>query len=189
MRELRNAFKMLLWMVFLTGIAYPLIVTGIAQLLMHDRANGGLIVVKEKLIGAENIGQKFTSDKYFWGRPSAVEYNPLPSGGSNLGPTSTALKNTVETRKAALIKAVGTDANTHVPSELLFASGSGLDPHISPKSAIYQMDRVLKARHLDTPREKLQVMELIESMTEKPWFGNPVVNVLKLNLALDDQRS
>lgn len=176
-----NSLRMLFWMALLTGVAYPLLITLIAQLTSHDDANGGFVTSKEKLIGAQLIGQKFQSDRYFWGRPSSSNYNALASGGSDLAPTSAALKKAVDERRKAFN---GVD---EIPSQLLYASGSGLDPHIGPKAAYYQVDRIAKARGVE--REK--VVKLIDRMTEKRFcgfIGEPCVNVLKLNLALDEGR-
>lgn len=165
----------------ITGLAYPLIVTGIAQLLFKDQANGSLLYQNEKIVGSSLIGQPFSDPKYFWGRPSATSpmpYNGAASAGSNQGPTNPALKEAVEGR----IKDHG--GKTPVPADLVTASGSGLDPHISPAAAEYQIERVSKARNL--PPEKLR--ELVQNNTEGRQLGilgEPRVNVLRLNLALD----
>ncbi len=169
---------MYLWLLLVTGVAYPLFITLIAQGIMRDRADGGIIVRDGKPIGASLIAQKFESDKYFWPRPSSVDYNPLPSGGSNLGPTSSDLKKSVEERQSRFA------TKRAIPSELLFASGSGLDPHISPKAAYFQVERIVKARGID-PKT---VAKLIEDHTEGRllgFIGEPCVNVLLLNRALD----
>lgn len=177
---------MFLWMSLITGILYPLLITGIAQLTMNNNANGSFITYQEKLVGSSLIGQKFSSDKYFWGRPSFIDYNPLPSGGSNLGPTSMALKTLIEERRAFLSKAHEiTDPNL-IPNELLFSSGSGLDPHITYKTAYFQINRVLKARGI----ENRSILEnMINSLTENRKlgiFGIRHINVLLLNKALDE---
>ena len=175
---------MFLWMTFLTGIIYPLLITAIAQLTMKQKADGDFLSVKDKTVGATLIAQKFESDKYFWARPSAVDYNPLPSGGSNLGPTSAALKKAVEERQEKIIKAHPVDKNK-IPTELLFASGSGLDPHISVFTAYFQIERVAKSRGL----ESSDIKHLIDSMVIKPrlgFLGEACVNVLMLNKALDE---
>jgi K+-transporting ATPase ATPase C chain len=182
MKELIAALRMFLWMTILTGIAYPLIVTGIAQLTMKHKADGSMVDVDGKIVGSALIGQKFTSDRYFWGRPSSVDYNPLPSGGSNLGPTSEALKKAVEERRAAVVKAQEGVDPAAVPSELLYASGSGLDPHISPATAKYQIPRIMKARNL---KDEKDIIRLIDELTEKSIVGHTSVNVLLLNVALD----
>lgn len=181
-----NNIRMFLWMTLVTGIAYPLLMIAIAQLTMQQHADGDLITVQEKTIGAALIAQKFEENHYFWPRPSFNDYNPLPSGGSNLGPTSAVLKKIVEDRKAAISKAndIADSLNKNIPQELLFASGSGLDPHISPATAHFQIRRIAKARGLNDETLSL----LIDNLTEKRRFGfigEPCVNVLKLNLTLD----
>jgi potassium-transporting ATPase KdpC subunit len=183
MKKLAHSLRMFLWMVFLTGIVYPLLITAIAQLTMKSQADGEFVLSKEKKIGALLIGQKFESDKYFWSRPSATDYNALPSGGSNLGPTSVELKKIVQKRLEKITKADPV-AKNEVPSELLFASGSGLDPHISVSAANFQVKRVAKARGLD----QQQVKKLIEKQKIAPSFGflgEERVNVLLLNYSLD----
>lgn len=178
MTYLWNSFRMLVWMTILTGIAYPLIVTLVAQGTMKHTADGSLIVKNDTVIGSTLLAQKFESDKYFWPRPSAIDYNPLPSGGSNLGPTSLTLKKSVQERKSKY-------PDEEVPSLLLYASGSGLDPHISVKAANIQVDRIVKARGID----RQAVENLVKNCVEKRHFGflgEPKINVLKLNLALDE---
>lgn len=177
---MKAALRLFLWMVLLTGIAYPLLITLIAFSAFKHQSEGGFVNVDGKLVGARLIAQKFESEKYFWPRPSSTSYNPLPSGGSNLGPTSAALKKAVEERKSALSKAHSSD----IPRELLFASGSGLDPHISLQAAYYQVDRIAKARGLDAQNIK----KVIVSQIEGRFLGVPCVNVLELNLALDRQK-
>jgi len=157
--------------------------TGLAQAMFPSRAEGDFISVGERTVGARLIGQKFEGPRYFWSRPSAIDYNPLPSGGSNLGPTSESLKRAVEERRTKL-KAAHPDQPGEPPQDLLFASGSGLDPHISPAAAEYQVSRVARARGL----EARKIRELISGATQERSFGflgEPVVNVLLLNLALD----
>lgn len=175
---------MFLWMTCLTGIIYPLLITALAQLTMKQKADGDFFASKEKMIGAKLIAQKFENDKYFWSRPSSIDYNPLPSGGSNLGPTSAALKKVVEERQEKILKAHQVDKDK-IPSELLFASGSGLDPHISLSTAYFQVDRIAKSRGM----ENKTIKNLIDSMIIKPslgFLGEAHVNVLMLNKALDD---
>jgi len=184
MNTVWNNFKMFLWLTLITGVIYPLFITGIAQLTMKKNAEGDFLSSNGKIIGSTLIAQKFESDKYFWSRPSAVDYNPLPSGGSNLGPTSMALKKAVEERKEKNSKANQVDKN-NIPSELLFASGSGLDPHISISAAYFQIDRVAKARNI----ERKKIEQLVDHMTIKRrlgFLGEPHVNVLLLNLSLDE---
>ncbi len=184
------AIKFLLVMTVLTGVIYPFFMTGVAQLAFPARANGSLVKEGGKIIGSELIGQKFDSSIYFWSRPSAIDYNPIPSGASNLGPTSDKLKKQVaERRKLFAINNSIADTSA-IPKEMLFASGSGLDPHISPEAALLQLNRVAKARNLNET-QKQKVEQLIKNKTEEPQFflfGEPRINVFKLNLALDSIR-
>lgn len=173
---MKTALRMFIAMMVLTGVLYPLLITAIAKIAFPFKAEGQFVAVKGKKTGSLLIGQKFESDRYFWPRPSAVDYNPLPSGGSNLGWTSDALKQAVEKRREKLQKA---------PAELLFASGSGLDPHISIETAYYQIDRIAAARGL----ERSRIKELIDDKIQNPqlgFLGPKYVNVLALNLALDE---
>ncbi len=175
---------MFLWLSLLTGVIYPVLITIAVQFSMKERADGSLIRSRNKIIGAKLIGQKFSTDKYFWGRPSAVDYNPLPSGGSNLGPTSKELEKLVAHRKSAF-----TSTTTPIPSDLLFASGSGLDPHISSTAAHFQVDRIIKARGLKEPEQINTLTKMILENTTPSYlriFGKPCVNVLMLNIALDE---
>lgn len=184
--HLRPALTMLLVLTLLTGVIYPLIVTGLAQILFPRQANGSLIVRDGKLIGSELIGQYFNEPKYFWSRPSATSpfpYNAAASSGSNLGPTNPALIERIKARVAAL-RAADPGNDRPVPVDLVTASGSGLDPHISPAAAVYQAHRVARMRGV----EERQVKDLVGHYTEGRQFGvlgEPRVNVLKLNLALD----
>jgi K+-transporting ATPase ATPase C chain len=176
---------MLLIMTIITGVAYPLVITAVAQLIYPDQANGSLIQSDGKSVGSALIGQKFTDPKYFWSRPSGVDYNPMPSSGTNLGPTSSVLRDSVVARTAKL--RTGTNATDPIPADLLFASGSGLDPEISPEAARFQVDRIASARQLDQA-QRTALLSLVERYTETPSlgiFGQLRVNVLKLNLALD----
>ena len=184
--HLRPALSMLLVLTLLTGVVYPLTVTGLAQVVFSQQANGSLIVRDGKVIGSELIGQYFDDPKYFWGRPSATSpfpYNAAASSGSNLGPTNPALIEAVKMRVAAL-RAADPDNEAPVPVDLVTASGSGLDPHITPAAALYQVHRVARLRGL----MENQVKDLVGRSTEDRQFGflgEPRVNVLKLNLALD----
>lgn len=170
----------------ITGLAYPFAVTGVGQLAFPEQTSGSLIRQGNQIKGSELIGQQFAQPRYFWGRPSATApfgYNGTASGGSNLGPTNPALKAAVEERIKALHDA-DPENTAPVPVDLVTASGSGLDPHISPAAAEYQLQRVAKARGLQTK----QIRQLITQNTEAPQFGifgEERVNVLKLNLALD----
>jgi K+-transporting ATPase ATPase C chain len=189
LNELRPAIVSFVLLSLITGIVYPLAVTGIAQGLMPDKANGSLIQQDGKVVGSELIGQSFSDPKYFWGRPSATSptpYNAAASSGSNQGPTNPALIDAVKARVQALRDA--DPGNTApVPVDLVTASGSGLDPHISPAAAEYQLQRVVRVRGMDAAK----VRELVQQNTEGRQFGilgEPRVNVLKLNLALDGLR-
>lgn len=183
---IRPALSLFVLLSVLTGVLYPLVVTGIAQVLFPAQANGSLIVQDDRPIGSRLIGQAFTDPRYFWGRPSATAghpYNALASGGSNLGPLNPALIESVQTRIAAL-KAADPANPRPIPADLVLASASGLDPHISPAAAVYQVERVARRRGLDAGR----VAALVQAHTEGRWLGllgQPRVNVLELNLALD----
>jgi potassium-transporting ATPase KdpC subunit len=184
--QIRPALTMLLLLTVLTGLVYPLSVTGLAQVFFPDQANGSLIVREGKVIGSKLIGQHFDRPEYFWSRPSATApfpYNAAASGGSNLGPTNPALIEAVKARVAAL-RAADPGNDVPIPVDLVTASGSGLDPHISPAAALYQVSRVAHARNLD----ETVVRNLLVQHTEGRQFGllgERRVNVLELNLALD----
>jgi K+-transporting ATPase ATPase C chain len=190
LKELRVAFIMLVVMTILTGLVYPVIVTGIAQGVFSSKASGSLIERDGKAIGSELIGQPFGDPKYFWSRPSATSpypYNASASGGSNQGPLNPALAEAVEGRIKALHEA-DPDNKAPVPVDLVTASASGLDPHISPAAADYQVGRVAKARGLAPEKVRALVAEQTEER-QLGFLGEPRVNVLKLNLALDALRS
>jgi K+-transporting ATPase ATPase C chain len=184
--QIRPALTMLLLLTVLTGLVYPLAVTGLAQLLFPDQANGSLIVREGRVIGSRLIGQYFDKPEYFWSRPSATApfpYNAAASGGSNLGPTNPVLIEAVNARVAAL-RAADPGNDLPIPVDLVTASGSGLDPHISPAAAQYQAKLVARARSLD----ESTVQTLAAQHTEGRQFGllgERRVNVLQLNLALD----
>ena len=178
----------LLLFTILTGIFYPVVVTGISQVIFHHQANGSIITKNGKDVGSSLLGQEFEDPKYFWGRLSATTpypYNGGSSSGSNLGPNNPDLMKAVQARIQALRSAdPGNEAK--IPVDLVTASGSGLDPHISPAAAEYQLHRVAKSRGIDVSK----VRTLIEQHTQGRWLGligEPVVNVLELNLALDGQ--
>ena len=185
--QIRPALTMLLLMTVLTGLVYPLAVTGLAQVFFPDQANGSLIVREGKVIGSKLIGQYFDKPEYFWSRPSATSlfaYNAAASGGSNLGPTNPVLIEAVKARIVAL-RAADPGNDLPIPVDLVTASGSGLDPHISPAAALYQVKRVARARNLD----ETTVYKLVGQHTEERQFGvlgERRVNVLQLNLALND---
>jgi K+-transporting ATPase ATPase C chain len=181
------ALKFLLVMIILTGIIYPLLMTGLAQLGYPSKANGSLIMNDGKIIGSELIGQKFDSSIYFWSRPSAIGYNPIPSGGSNLGPTSDTLKKQVGARRVLFAKINSMTDPLSIPKEMVFASGSGLDPHISPEAALLQVDHISRARHFENS-QKEKLLNKIKELTETPQFfclGEQRINVLILNLELN----
>jgi len=187
MKTVITSLKIFLFFTILTGIIYPLLVTGIAQTLFPGKANGSLITEDGKVIGSRLVGQQFDSLIYFTSRPSAVLYNPLPSGGSNLGLTSGRLKNLVTERRAFFISKNLLDSLAIVPSEMLFASASGLDPHISPEAALLQANRVAESRNYDSAQTQ-NLNRLIINHIESPQFsvlGEERVNVLILNLELN----
>ena len=177
----RPAIFLFVLLCVITGILYPAVITGLAQALFADQANGSIIPQ-----GSVLIGQSFTDDNYFWGRPSAttpMPYNAASSSASNLGPTNPATVQSLQTRIAALKKA--DPQNTAlVPADLVMASGSGLDPDISPEAAFYQVDRVAAARHVSADAVHQLVLQHIQGRTFG-IFGEPRVNVLSLNIALD----
>jgi K+-transporting ATPase ATPase C chain len=195
MKELRPALVLIVLFTAIAGLIYPLATTGIAQVLFPRQANGSLVVLNGKVVGSSLIGQAFSEDRYFQGRPSATvgtdpkdpsktidaPYNAANSGGSNLGPTSKALiarvKGSVEERKAQ-------NPGARVPTDLVTTSGSGLDPHISPEAAFFQVPRVAKARNMPEDRLRQLVGQHIDGRT-LGFLGEPRVNVLVLNMALD----
>ena len=192
--QLRPALVAFIALSVITGLAYPALITGISKVLFPRQAAGSLIQKNSQVIGSELIGQSFTAPRDFWGRPSAtvdangkpLPYNGANSGGSNLAPSNPDLKKAVEERIAAL-RAADPEATGPVPVDLVTSSASGLDPHISPAAAAFQLHRVAKARSLD----EAKVKELVAAHTEGPqWgvLGDTRVNVLKLNLALDQLR-
>ena len=186
-QEFKPALLMFLVLTVITGALYPLAITGVAGLIFPSQADGSLIQKDGQVVGSRLIGQPFDDPKYFWSRPSAtgpMAYNAAASSGSNLGPTNEALKKAVADRVAAL-KASDPENTAPVPVDLVTASGSGLDPHITPAAVAYQIHRVAKARGL----EEEAVKRLVAEHTEERLLGllgEPSVHVLELNLALDE---
>jgi K+-transporting ATPase ATPase C chain len=172
MKNLIISLRSYLMFTVLLGLIYPIAMTGLSNIVFPFQSQGSIIKEQGKAVGSALISQKFTSDKYFWSRPSAVDHNPVPSGASSLGPTSEALKKSLA------------DKDIKMPQDLLFASGSGLDPHISPEAAAYQVERIARARNI----EPQQLEKLVAEWTQdREWgfFGENRVSVLQLNLALD----
>ena len=185
MKMLRNILGLHFSTVILFGLCYPLMIWGIG-LLFPNQANGLPIMKDNKIIGFENEGQKFTDPKYFWGRPSASDYNAnANSGGTNLGPTNPALLDAVKSRLDTLLKYNPKVKKADIPIEMITSSGSGLDPHVSPQGAYFQAARIAGERHMDVK----SLRNLIFVNIEKPTlgiFGTEKVNILKLNIALDN---
>ena len=176
MKVIFQSIRIYLVITLLTGVIYPLAMTGVAQLLFPRQANGSRIIENGKLVGSELIAQKFESPKYFWPRPSAADYATVASGASNKGPTSADLKKSIEERREKF----GADT----PVDLLTASGSGLDPHISPEAARLQIPRVAAARNMSIQK----ISELVDQTIDQPqlgFLGEPRINVLLVNRALD----
>lgn len=187
MKTLIISLKLLVFMTLLTGIVYPVFIYLIAKTIFPEKSAGSLVKINEKIIGSELIGQKFESKKYFQSRPSAVDYQPMPSGGSNLAPTSQILKARIDSLRDSYIVWNELPEKTEVPPDAVFSSGSGIDPHISPMNALLQSDRISKERDFDVNKKK-QLIELINRLTENPQYGflgEPRINVLKINLDLD----
>ncbi|HEY3856359.1 MAG TPA: potassium-transporting ATPase subunit KdpC [Verrucomicrobiae bacterium] len=188
---IRSILQTLVWSV-IAGVAYPLVITIIAQVAFRDQANGSLVYRDGKVIGSAWMAQQFTGSNYFWPRPSACSYGTGPTGitassGSNLGPTSGALQTNVANNISAFISGNNLPTNTVVPADMVYASASGVDPHISPESARLQIARVAASRRM----KEESVKQLVEKFVEPPqlgFLGQARVNVLLLNVALDSQK-
>ena len=184
------ALRLLGILTLLTGVVYPSLTTLVARLAFPLRARGTLVEHNGKVVGSALLGQRFTNAVWFWPRPSAANFETVPSAASNLGPTAGALTAAVRRRAAVFRAAHGPGMEVTIPPEMLFASGSGLDPHISPEAARLQIPRVARARRFSAEQER-QLAALVERCVEPPQFGflgEPRVNILLLNLALDRLR-
>ena len=179
MKTIIQSLRIYIVLTLLTGILYPLAMNGIAQLLFPKQANGSRMVENGKLIGSDLLAQKFESQKYFWPRPSAADYATIASGASNKGPTSVDLKKSIDERREKF--------GNNAPVDLLTASGSGLDPHISPEAARSQIQRVAAARNLSIQKISALIDQTIE-LPQLGFLGEPRVNVVRLNQALDQLR-
>ncbi len=186
-KQLKTACVMFILLTVLTGGIYPLVVTGLAQLFFSSQANGSLLKSHEQIVGSLLIGQSFTEPRYFWGRPSATSsfpYNALASSGSNLGPLNSNFLTQVKQR-VEFLKKDSLQKDALIPVDLVTASGSGLDPDISPLSAFYQVPRVAQARHISEQEIRLLIQKHMKERTDF-ILGEPRVNVLELNIAMDE---
>jgi K+-transporting ATPase ATPase C chain len=190
MKTLLISLRVFLLMTLLTGVAYPLLITGTVRLFFPGRADGSLVTREGTIEGSRLIGQTFTTDRYFSSRPSAISCNPMPSGGSNLGLTNSLLKVLYLQRRHDFIVLNQLDSTTVIPPEMLFASASGLDPDISPRAALLQVERVVKARHFNRI-QKEKLLACIHELTRPPqliFLGSSRINVFLLNLETDKIR-
>lgn len=181
--HIRSSLSLLLIFTILLGVAYPLFVTAIAQIIFHDKSKGSLIVKEDKIIGSRLLGQQFSEDKYFWGRLSANNYDAANSSGTNLSPANPKLLENANMRIEALKKA-DPDNKAKIPVDLITASASGLDPHISLLAAEYQISRIARSRQI--AEEDIHALIISQIDWQSKIFGTPYVNVLALNLALDN---
>lgn len=187
MKTIIISLKALLFFTLLTGVLYPLLITGLAQMIFPAKSNGSMISVHGNTVGSSLIGQAFDSERYFSSRPSAVSYNPLPSGASNDAITSARLKKKMDERILSFRQENSLDSTEQIPAEMVFASGSGLDPDISVRAALLQVNRVARVRGL-TDGQKQKLIQLIKNQEELPQFlflGEKRINVLLLNLEVD----
>ena len=182
MKTLKTALILFTLFSVILGLLYPFAMTGIAQLTFPYKAKGSMIINNSKIVGSELIGQSFSQEVYFQGRPSAVNYDGNGSGASNLGPTEPKLQEQISERLRIIREINAFWQNQCIPSDLIMSSASGLDPHISTASAMLQVPRIAKARHMN----ETDIQFLISSHTENLLVGVPYVNVLKLNLALNE---
>ncbi|MCX6301347.1 MAG: potassium-transporting ATPase subunit KdpC [Bacteroidia bacterium] len=187
-KQIITGLRFLTLMTILTGIVYPAIVTVITSLFFNREVHGSLVERNGVILGSELIGQNFSSPEYFWSRPSFNNYNPLPSGASNLGLLNPLLINKIIQREKEFLQGNKIKGNLNIPPEMVTASASGLDPHISPTAALLQVNRVAKARGMNQERHD-QLVSLINELTEKRQFsllGEPRINVFLLNLKVDN---
>ena len=182
MNTLKTAGILFALFTLLLGVVYPLAMTGIAQVVFPHKANGSLLIRHGKIVGSELIGQRFTRDKYFHGRPSAVSYDGAGSGASNYGPTEPTLQAQIAQRITAIRASDSLAQDQPIPADIVTASASGLDPHLGVDAALLQVPRIAKARQMD----EAAIRALISTHTETPLLSAPHVNVLQLNLALDN---
>ncbi len=181
------SFISMILFTIITGVIYPLVITGISKLFFAFQSEGSLIKVDNKVIGSELIGQKFDTSIYFWSRPSAIDNNPMPSGATNFGPTSDTLKRLTDIRRKNYADSNYLSQGTYIPDDAIFSSGSGVDPDISVENAKLQLDRIAKARNFNEDQRK-KLVDLLNQSIIKPQFGilgETRVNVLQLNILLD----
>lgn len=183
MKHIISSVRIMIFFTILCGVIYPLAMTGFAQVFFKDKANGSLLSKGGEFIGSELLSQKFEKPGYFWSRPSAVTYNPLPSGGTNLGPTSEALKVLAMDRRLKLKESHPSSGEP--PQHLVFSSASGLDPHLNMDSALYQVQRISASRSLN-PDDIINLIKKKLKSRQLGFLGEETVNVLELNLALDE---